>query len=345
MAAKNNPGLRKRFEREAKLLARIHHPAIPYVLTTGVIPKPTVPYTVIQFIEGRHLRDELDKKKTLAPEPALRLIAEVLDALRAVHRERIIHRDIKPENIMLAGDRCMLIDFSIGFSLEQTPGVTRTTATGEHLGSVDYMCPEQRRDMARVDERCDLYAAAIVLLEMLTGSTRLAPDRMDAQLSHLAPGVRAVLKRACAEEVSERYQTAEEFLDALRPLTVARATLHNLKIPALCTNTCCPSADWSPRGYYRGPCVYEETKANHCGSCGALLKRHCARCGATYDSTRFCGECGTEWYAVPTCEKCRSWLQLNDMGTNTRDECCTKGRQKAVIAEAPPLPWPDGAPF
>lgn len=332
LAGRGNRALRKRFEREAVLLARIQHPAVPYVLTTGVIPDIDVPYTVLQFVDGHRLRDELDKKRTIEPELALRYAAEVLDALRAAHRERIIHRDVKPENIMISGGRCVLIDFSIGFSLEDLPGATRATATGQGLGTLDYMCPEQRRDMARVDERCDLYAAGVVLLEMLSGTPRLPVDRIDAQLAHLPLGIRTVVRRACVEQADARYQSAEEFLDALRPLISARPTLLNAETRALCVNTRCPGANWSPNGYYRGPHVYDQTKANHCGSCGQALKRHCEQCGAAYTDTRFCGDCGAEWYSIPECATCGSWLQRADMGTDTAQNCCTKGRAKAAVA-------------
>jgi serine/threonine protein kinase len=330
--SRKNSALRKRFEREAVLLARIQHPAVPYVLTTGVIPDVDVPYTVIQFIEGHRLRDELDKKRALDPDIALRFTAETLDALRAAHRERIIHRDVKPENIMLSNGHCVLIDFSIGFSMEDAPGATRATATGEGLGTLDYMCPEQRRDMGRVDERCDLYAMGIVLLEMLAGTPRLAPERIDTHLAHIPPGVRSVVKRASAEQAEARYQSAEEFLDALRPLISARPTLLNVETRALCANTLCPGANWSPRGYYRGPQIHDQTKANHCGSCGQPLKRHCDHCGAGYADARFCGDCGAEWYKLPECATCGSWLRRADMGTDTAKNCCTKGREKAEHA-------------
>lgn len=326
--AHHNVTLRTRFEREAQLLARIQHPAIPYVLTTGVVPTADVPYTVLQFIAGRRLRDELLPQKPLAHEFAVRLMVELLDALGAAHHHRIIHRDVSPENIMVSAGRCVLIDFSIGMSLDQASGLARATETGEHLGRADYMAPEQRVDMAHVDERCDLYAAAVVFLEMLTGSPRFASNRLDAQLAHLSPGLRDLLKRGLAAEPAARFPSARAFSDGLRPFATLQTALLNCATTALCRNVRCSGANWSQRGYYRGPGIYQSTTDTFCGACGQTLSRTCAGCGAFFRHSQYCGDCGTQWYAIPTCQTCGSLLQEQDMGTDTTAHCCTKGRHK-----------------
>lgn len=328
LLSRNNPTLRKRFQREAQLLARIHHAAIPYVLTTGVVPKLDVPYTVLQFIPGRRLRDDLGPSKTLEHDFCVRLMLELLDALRAAHEQGIIHRDVSPENIMVSSGRCVLIDFSIGVSLKQAPGLTRATPTGQHLGRADYMAPEQGVDMARTDQRSDLYSAAVVFLEMLTGSPKFPPKRLDAHLAELNPDVRDLLKRALAQDPANRFPSAREFSEALRPFSASRTPILNCAVTAVCASLKCSAANWSPRGYYRGPKIYEATTDTFCESCGVALKRTCSGCGASFRNSRHCGDCGAQWYSIPTCETCGSYLQEQDVGTDTKANCCTKGRRK-----------------
>lgn len=326
--SRENATLRKRFEREAQILARIHHPAIPYVLTTGVVPKAEVLYTVLQFIPGQRLRDELSLRKPLEHDFAVRLMVELLGALQAAHEQHIVHRDVSPENIMVSASRCVLIDFSIGTSLKQAPGLTRATMTGEHLGRADYMAPEQQVDMAHVDERCDLYAAAVVFLEMLTGSPKFQLKQFDANLSDLTPGIRNILKRGLASDPEARFPSAREFGEALRPFSAAKIPILNCATTAVCANLRCSAANWSPNGYYRGPKIYENTTDTFCEVCGTALKRTCASCGASFRGAPHCGDCGGQWYRIPTCETCGSWLQEQDMGTDTKLNCCTKGRRK-----------------
>jgi len=134
---------------------------------------------VLEFIEGHRLRDDLNKRKVLDQRVALGVVMDLLAALDAAHQASIVHRDVSPENLMLSKGRCVLIDFSIGMSTTKDVGMTQATKTGEHLGRVDYMAPEQKKDMTRVDERCDLYAAAVVLLEMLSGSATFVDGSQD----------------------------------------------------------------------------------------------------------------------------------------------------------------------
>ncbi len=223
--AQASPQLRARFEREARLLARIQHPAIPHVLTTGKTPQTGTPYTVLEFIEGVSLRRLLDEQRKLEPTVALRLLVSLLDALDAVHALEIVHRDVKPENIIVTGKSCVLIDFSIGYSRAEERGLTRATRTGEHLGTVDYMCPEQRSDMSRVDGRCDLYSVGIVLHEMMLGTPHVRFDQLDADMRDVAVGIRSIVRKACAQSADDRFQNAKEFVERILPFTGAGVVL------------------------------------------------------------------------------------------------------------------------
>lgn len=342
--ARRDEQLRKRFVREAKLLARVSHPAIPYVILTGTVPALDVPYIVMEFIEGRRLRDELAPGKALSHEFSVRVGLELLDALVAVHRAKIVHRDISPENIMVSDGRCVLIDFSIGFDQGGGPGVTRATATGEHLGRVDYMAPEQATDMGAVDERCDVYSAGVVLLEMLTGSRKFAYEKLDAHLIHLAAGLRDVLRRALSPSLDGRFPNAAEFRTALMAFGNGGALL-NVPMTALCASHKCPSANWSFHGYYRGPKIYYDSTDSFCGACGLPLNRTCERCGQAFQETPHCGNCGQEWYSVPVCGSCGSWLKLADMGTDTARLCCSKGRRGQSHSRRPSGAPDDDIPF
>jgi eukaryotic-like serine/threonine-protein kinase len=334
--------LRKRFEREAKLLAKVSHPNIPYVLTTGEVQALRIPYTVLEFVEGHRLRDELMKRQTMNERVALGIVLDLLGALGAAHQANIVHRDVSPENIMVGVGRCVLIDFSIGMTTKSDVKLPRATKTGDHLGRVEYMAPEQMRDMTRVDARCDLYAAGVVLLEMLSGSAKFARAQLDAQMANLSVELREVIKRSLQEDREGRFPSAAAFQDALRPFASGAGSL-NSATTALCTNTKCPGAAWTQNGYYEGPAIYADSTEAFCGRCGGRLKRQCGNCGSTFRHTQFCEGCGDRWYEIPTCETCGSWLQEQDMGTDTKANCCTKGRRKRPRGRTQ-VPVPDAPP-
>ena len=139
--ASRDKSLRKRFEREAKLLARVQHSGVPYVLTTGTITEGNIPYTVLKFVPGKKLSELLKEQRQFEPSTAVRIASELLFTLNAVHHNKIMHRDICPENIIMSNGRCVLIDFSIGVSFIPEQGLTRATQPGTHYGRVDYMSP------------------------------------------------------------------------------------------------------------------------------------------------------------------------------------------------------------
>lgn len=150
---------RKRFNREAPLLARVEHPAVPYVITTGVVAMRDggeIPYTVMQFITGPSLRKRLDTGEPLEPSRLYRIMSSILTALDSAHKHEVVHRDVKPDNIIVSEHGTFLIDFSIGIVLSPEPGLTRATNAGERVGTPEYAAPEQRIDASSVNHLADI---------------------------------------------------------------------------------------------------------------------------------------------------------------------------------------------
>ena len=325
----NNADLRKKFLRESLLLAEAQHPSIPYVITPGSIKvnNGEVPYIIMQYISGVTLDQYIKDNKPITLETAINFSAQILDALNFVHDKKITHRDIKPSNIMvLPSGHCYLIDFSIGFKASEEEGMTRVTRTGDHLGSVKYMSPEQKEDMKNVNNQSDIYSYSLVLCEMLIGKPDIQEFSSEKyKYSHI---LKNVIKKAANYKAEERYSTATEFLRELKQATSAQVVYLETPRRAVCPNTQCPDANWSGNGYYRGANFMEGSTALHCTSCGEKLVYQCLNCGNSIDNTRFCGGCGTEQFSIPECEQCGSWLKKGDMGKNTKKDGCQKCREK-----------------
>lgn len=332
--SEKNPALRKRFLREAQLLARVVHPSIPVVLTCGEAPISgrKVPYTVMQFIDGVSLFDIIEKERRLDLPRAVGVASQVLGALGAAHNKKIIHRDVKPANIMVlpANGHVYLIDFSIGVSLDIAPGLTRVTDERGQPGTYEYMAPEQEKGR-EVDQRADIYSLGIVLFEMLTGHPRVNLNTLDADLNHIPSDARAIVRKACGASPDDRFENTEAFQRALMPFGTALRARDQPGI-ALCQNTKCPKAQWTQNGYYEGPRIMRDTKDNHCDACGSDLVYPCEKCGRPFAENRFCGNCGTKLYDVPECQQCGSWLTRKDMGTDSAASGCEKCRRKQGAA-------------
>jgi eukaryotic-like serine/threonine-protein kinase len=314
---KNNE-LKKKFKREAFILAEIQHPAIPYVLTNGEISieGDSIPYTVMEYIDGCDLDSYISKNGLFDIDHTISIASQILGALELVHSKGIVHRDVKPSNIMLSSaGHAFLIDFSIGYSSESQPNLTRATRTGDHLGSIEYMAPEQSKNMKDVDGRADIYSLGIVICKLLTGS----PSQTDIEKKEFSIpfSLKKIIAKACEYERDNRYTNASEFLRDLNG--ISRFTPTNPG-KAICNNLKCPNANWSENGYYRGANFIEECTDIHCTSCGNRLIYQCA-CGFPIANTPFCGGCGASLFKVPECLKCGSFLKKIDMGLDTTDGC------------------------
>jgi len=152
-----------RFQREARNVAALNDPRIVTVFDTGA--DDSTPYIVMELLAGRTLRQVLDQDGPLIPDEAVRVAAEVCEALAAAHAAGLVHRDIKPANIVLAGRDVKVLDFGIARA-SLPAGRTRTQAV---LGTAAYLSPEQASGL-EAGPQADLYGLGCVLFEMLTGA-------------------------------------------------------------------------------------------------------------------------------------------------------------------------------
>jgi len=208
-------------------LAQLHHPHIVTVTDAGT-SEDGVAYFVMEKLEGETLSERLRRERPLAPPDALRIAREIVEGLAAAHKIDVVHRDVKPANVYLSGGEAVkLLDFGIA---KVTTKRTAITAHGVAIGTPRYMSPEQARGES-VDSRADLYAAALVLFEMLVGkgpfdSIRDSSELILAQMVEPAPrlsslirGIDPELDELCAAMLSkqpdERPASASAVVDAL----------------------------------------------------------------------------------------------------------------------------------
>ena len=218
-----------RFIREAKAAASLSHPNIVAVQDQGWNQSgiPAV-FIVMELVEGHTLRDYIYERGKLTVDDALAFIDPVLSALAAAHEIGIIHRDIKPENILISkSGRVKIADF--GLARGNMLGTTMTAESSVILGSVSYLSPEQvQRGVA--DSRSDVYAAAIVLFEMITGEKPFAGDspiqiaymhvnekipNLSSKVKGIHPALDELVARATSTNPDERPRDAGEFLSEL----------------------------------------------------------------------------------------------------------------------------------
>jgi eukaryotic-like serine/threonine-protein kinase len=222
-----------RFRREAQNSASLNHPAIVAVYDTGEERAPggePLPYIVMEFVNGRTLKEVLAAEGPLMPRRALEISADICAALEFSHRHGIIHRDVKPGNVMLTQTgQVKVMDFGIARALAS--GATTMTQTSAVIGTAQYLSPEQARGEA-VDARSDVYAAGCVVYELLTGQppfvgdnpvsvayqhVREDPRPPSALNPDVPPAVDAVVLKALSKNRMNRYQSAGEMrADLLR---------------------------------------------------------------------------------------------------------------------------------
>jgi serine/threonine-protein kinase len=224
-----DPMFQERFRREAQSAAGLNHPNIVAIYDTGEdligegASQVSVPYIVMEFVDGVTLRHMLNNGPRILPERALEVIAGVLAALDYAHRHGIVHRDIKPANIMINtnGD-AKVMDFGIARAMSDA--ATSVTAASAVMGTAQYLSPEQARGEL-VDARSDIYSSGCVLYELLTGVTPFngdspvaiayqhvnEPPKPPSSLDNSIPSsLDSITLGALAKSPSNRYQTAAE---------------------------------------------------------------------------------------------------------------------------------------
>ena len=237
-----DPTFQARFRREAQSAAGLNHPNIVAVYDTGEETDPrtgtSIPYIVMELVEGPTLRDVLRDGRKILPERALELTQGVLDALGYSHRAGIIHRDIKPANVMLTQNGTVkVMDFGIARAVADTSATM--TQTAAVIGTAQYLSPEQARGET-VDARSDIYSAGCLMYELLVGrppfvgespvsvayqhvrEAPVPPSQLDPVIT---PDIDAVTLKALAKDPIDRYQAAREMkADITRVLAGQQAT-------------------------------------------------------------------------------------------------------------------------
>lgn len=231
-----------RFEREIAAIGRISHPNIVAALDARVLNGAR--FLVMEFVDGMHLGEILRRTGPLSVPDACALICQAAAGLQCAHENNLVHRDIKPSNLMLTAQGVVkILDLGLvrihqdALASDAPPETEEVTNTGQAMGTVDYMSPEQVADSRSVDIRADIYSLGATCFKLLTGQAPFAGgpytrsiDKLVARVQHDAPPIEslrpdvppplaAVLARTLARNPAARFNTPGELAEALRPWT------------------------------------------------------------------------------------------------------------------------------
>jgi predicted Ser/Thr protein kinase len=210
------PAFTERFNREARLLARLNHPNIVAVYDFGQTGGYF--FLLMEYVDGVNLRQAMAAGR-FSPAQALGLVPKVCEALQFAHEEGILHRDIKPENILLdAKGRVKIADFGIAKLVGDRKEAT-LTASKLAIGTPHYMAPEQLERPQEVDQRADIYSLGVVFYEMLTGELPIGRFAPPSQKSAVDARVDEAVLRALEKERERRYHSAGEMKTRVEGLT------------------------------------------------------------------------------------------------------------------------------
>ena len=240
----NHPEVKARFISEARTLAKIEHPNI--VAMHNLVQEENQLFLVMQLAEGASFDRVIAQQGKVCPADAVAIGIEVLRALEYAHTRGIVHRDIKPSNIVIRGDSSIKV---MDFGIAKIVGGTRLTETGQTMGTVRYMSPEQVRGQS-VDHRADLYALGITLYEAICGRAPFEgegyfeimrahlsdPPTPASQLVLCPAALNDVLLRALRKRPADRFQSAAEFRLALRAVPIdpdQRVLTRSVPLPPL----------------------------------------------------------------------------------------------------------------
>src|SRR5262245_10356959 len=230
----HDSALRERFQREARLIARLEHPHLLPLYDFDSEHEP--PYIVMRYLEGGTLK-QIQEQGGVPREESLLILHQVAGALDYAHRQGVVHRDLKPSNVMIDREgNAFVTDFGIA-RVSDAP--EQLTGTGHLIGTPAYMSPEQARGLPDVDAAADRYALGVMASELLTGSTPFHHERsLGLLMMHLndkIPSARArrddlpaavdkVLEEALAKERTARPSTSARFVADLAKALKVRST-------------------------------------------------------------------------------------------------------------------------
>jgi serine/threonine protein kinase len=229
-----NPEVVSRFMTEAKSVNQIGNEHIVDVMDFGNTPDGEF-YFIMEYLQGEAVSERLARETQFEPNRALKIAAQVADALAASHAHGIIHRDLKPENIFLISraqsrDFVKVLDFGLAKLTLGEEKVSHKTRTGSVMGTPYYMAPEQCEGKIGIDQRADIYSLGVIVFEMMTGKVpfggegygeiivkhiTMAPPSLCAINPAASASHEAVVMRALAKRREDRFQSMEEFRAAL----------------------------------------------------------------------------------------------------------------------------------
>ena len=223
-----------RFRREVRAVAKLNHPNIVQVYDFGT--EGDLAYIVMEFIQGKELKDYFDTKHAFDLGTIFKLMIQLLEALDFAHEAGVIHRDVKPANLMIdAAGNVKLADFGVARMTEAEGGEAEATRAGAMVGTPSYMSPEQIQGQ-KIDGRSDVFSAGVLFYQFLTGrkpfeGTGFALARKIVQedppppssLVQIPAVIDGVVARALAKEADQRYPNARSFAAALKRILEGKA--------------------------------------------------------------------------------------------------------------------------
>jgi serine/threonine-protein kinase len=235
----HDPSIAARFNREVGTIAQLEHPNTIKVYDFGATPEGTL-YIAMEFVAGKSLSQLLQESGALPPDRVLKIMRQIAGSLEEAHGQGVIHRDLKPDNVVLtqrAGEKDVvkLLDFGIAARTEGADAAReqKLTQQGMVLGTPPYMSPEQFTGKP-LDARSDIYSLAVILYEVLTGKLPFeartpmeyiqfhvtkAPIPIDQRVAGktFPQGLSDVLLKALEKKPEQRFESASDFADALKP--------------------------------------------------------------------------------------------------------------------------------
>ncbi|KUO65777.1 MAG: serine/threonine protein kinase [Gracilibacter sp. BRH_c7a] len=232
----SDEGFIRRFRREAQSAASLSHHNIVSIYDVG--KDGEADYIVMEYVKGYTLKEIIRKQAPFSPERAIYIVRQIAEALAHAHANNIIHRDIKPQNILVTMDgRAKVTDFGIA----RAASSATLTHTGDIVGSVHYLSPEQAKG-AQTNEQSDIYSLGIILFELITGKVPYDGDtpitialkhiQEEAQvpstvLTGISTELDGVIMKALAKSVQDRYKSADEFLNDLDRIQSGQTVIWN----------------------------------------------------------------------------------------------------------------------
>ncbi len=238
----------QRFQNEGRSLVELSHPNIINIHNFGTI-NDSIPYLIMDYIEGYSLSDLISQNKYLPQIRALNIFKQIASALSHAHHKKIIHRDLKPSNVMVLtneNDKVKILDFGIAKMLTEVENIGKLTKTGDIFGSPYYMSPEQCRG-DKLDERSDIYSMGCLMYETLAGKPPLVGNNLleslHMQLNEIPKSfnkvnpslkikssLESIVFKALAKDPNNRYQTMDALLNDLNNIKTSQENIFDILI-------------------------------------------------------------------------------------------------------------------